>query len=277
MYALDLTASGIMLQGRSRNPKDPTMIKDTVGMYYYFCDDESEYNASVCKVERDYSQGMYGTPSQLDAVVMDGAKSREERTTVSTCYVEGLGGPSTEIYLTDDFLNELVALEVTERGEFSRIGINQCLFTIYVAGADYDWSVTQSRAEELTPLLDKSFTRLGTYLNYNTLSPVIDYDYVYESSQNTDIIYNGYLDRSRGCYTLNITAHIQKLFNSIRQEDGTYDVTKADDALRTIYVGTEATAPYVFTESVLQGMPTDESGASVAAPIQIDLTYTLVK
>ncbi|MBR1962987.1 MAG: DUF4270 family protein [Alistipes sp.] len=277
MYSLDLTASGIMLQGRSRNPKDPTMIKDTVGMYYYFCDDESKYNASVVKVEHDYSQGMYGSPSELNAVVMDASKSREERTTVSTCYVEGLGGPSTEIYLTDDFLSELVALETTESGEYSRLGINQCLFTIYVAGADYDWNVTQSRAEELTPLLDKSLTRLGSYLNYNTLSPVIDYDYVYENNYNTEVIYNGYLDRSRGCYTLNLTAHIQKLFNSIRQEDGTYDVTKAEDALRTIYIGTEATAPYVFTESVLQGMPTDERGASVAAPIQIDLTYTLVK
>ena len=157
------------------------------------------------------------------------------------------------------------------------MGINQCLLTIYVAGADYDWNVTQSRAEELTPLLNKSFTRLGTYLNYNTLSPVIDYDYVYENTYGTEIIYNGYLDRSRGCYTLNITAHIQKLFNSIRQEDGTYDVSKADEKLRCLYVGTEATEPYAMSESVLQGMAVDESDNSVPAPIQIDLTYTLVK
>jgi hypothetical protein len=175
--------------------------------------------------------------------------------------------------LTDDFLNELVALETTEQGEYSRLGINQCLLTIYVAGADYDWAVTQSRAEQLTPLLNSSFTRLGTYLNYNTLSPIIDYDYVYESSYSTDIIYGGYLDRSRGCYVLNITAHIQKLFNSIRQEDGTYDVSKTDEKLRSLYIGTEATSPYALTESVLQG----EDNGSNDAPIQFDLTYTLVK
>ena len=126
-------------------------------------------------------------------------------------------------------------------------------------------------------MLNKSFTRLGSYLNYNTLSPIIDYDYVYEGSYGTEIIYDGYLDRSRGCYILNVTAHIQKLFNSMRQEDGTYDITKADELLRSLYIGTEATAPYALTESVLQGMTVDAKGDSVSAPIQIDLTYTLVK
>ena len=271
-YELDLSASGIMLQGRSRNPKDPSMIKDTVGMYYYFYDSDSKYNASVNKIEHDYSQGISGA-SLLNNVVMDCTKSREERTRVSTGYVEGLGGPATEIYLTDDLLKELIALETSELGNYSRIGINQCLLTIYVAGADYDWYVTQSRAEQLAPLLNSSFTRLGTYLNYNTLSPIIDYDYVYESTYSTEINYNGYLDRSRGCYILNITAHIQKVLNSIRQEDGTYDVTKVDEKMRSLFIGTEATSPYALTESVLQG----EDNGNNAAPIQIDLTYTLVK
>ena len=273
MYELDLSASGMMLQGRSRNPKDPVMIQDTVGMYYYFYDKESQCNTSVNKVEHDFSQGLTGGVSELGKIEIDGSKTREERTRVSTCYVEGLGGPATEIYFTDDFLNELVALETTEQGNYSRMGINQCLLTIYVAGADYDWYVTQSRAEQLTPLLNSSFTRLGTYLNYNTLSPIIDYDYVYEQTYGSEGNYNGYLDRSRGCYILNITAHIQKLFNSIRQEDGSYDVTKADEKMRSLIIGTEAVSPFALSESVLQG----EDDGSNAAPIQFDLTYTLVK
>ena len=271
-YELDLSASGVMLQGRSRNPKDPSMIQDTVGMYYYFYDSESTFNTSVNKVEHDYSQGLTGA-SLLNSIEMGNSKSREERTRVSTGYVEGLGGPATEIYLTDDFLKELVALETTEQGEYSRLGINQCLLTIYVDGADYDWFVTQSRAEQLTPMLNSSFIRLGTYLNYNTLSPIIDYDYVYENTYNTETVYNGYLDRSRGCYILNITAHIQKVFNSMRKEDGTYDVSKADEKMRSLYIGTEATSPYALNESILQG----EDNGSNDAPIQFDLTYTLVK
>ena len=273
MYALDLSASGMMLQGRSRNPKDPSMIKDTVGMYYYFLDDDSEENSTVNKIERDYTQSLSGGAPLLKAEDMDCTKPREERAMVSTCYVEGMAGPATEVYFTDDFLNELLALQTTEQDEFSRIGINQCLFTIYIVGADYDWLVTQGNAVALTPALDNAVNRLGTYLNYNTLSPVIDYDYVYENQYDKEVIYNGYIDRSRGCYTLNITAHIQKLFNSIRQEDGTYDVSKVDEALRVIYIGTDANSPYTFTKSILQGM---DSGENVA-PMQIDLTYTLVK
>jgi hypothetical protein len=273
MYALDLSASGIMLQGRSRNPQDPTMIKDTVGMYYYFLDSDSEHNLSVNSVKHDYNRGLTGGVSELSAFAFDASLPREERTKVSTCYVEGMGGPATEIYLTDDFLAELVALETVESDNYSRMGINQCLLTLYVAGASYDWNITQSRAEELTPMLNNSFARLGTYTNYATLAPVLDYDYVYESQHDTEGIYNGYLDRSRGCYVLNITAHIQRLFNSMRTEDGGYDISKVNEGLRTMYIGAEATSPYSLTESVFQG----QDDGSNEAPIQIDLTYTLIK
>ena len=277
IYALDFTASGIMLQGRSRNPQDPTMIKDTVGMFYYFLDKESKYNASVNKVDHDYSKSLSGGPSLLNSVAMDGTLSVEERTRVETCYVEGMGGPATEIYFTDDMFDELIELEKASGEEFSKFGINQCLFTIYIEGASYDWEVTQSRVDYLTPALDKSFTRLGAYLNYNTLSPVLDYDYVYENTYNTETIYGGFLDRSRGCYVLNITAHMQRLFNyakSVRQEDGSYAFNEEDKNYirRTIYLGTEATSPYSLSECVLQGI-----GNTLEAPIQIDLTYTLVK
>ena len=77
---------------------------------------------------------------------------------------------------------------------------------------------------------------------------------------------------------MNITAYMQGLFNyakSVRQEDGTYAVNENDEGYvkRVIYIGTEATSPYALTESMLQG----EDSGSNAAPLQIDLTYTLVK
>ena len=283
IYEIDLSTSGIMLQGRSRNPHDPTMIKDTVGMYYYFLDTESKYNSSVNKVWRDYSQSLNGGVSEIGKLSVEETTPREERTKVSTCYVEGMGGTATELYFTDDFLSELIALETVEQETYSKMGINQCLLSIYVAGAEYKWEDTQGNVDdEFVSLLNNSFTRLGTYINYNILSPIIDYDYVYESANNTDIIYNGYLDRSRGCYVLNITAHLQKLFNSMRYLDEEtkeykYDVAKADPNMRVLYIGTEATSPYSLSESVLQGMTEGADGSKVSAPIQIDLTYTLIK
>lgn len=280
IYELDLTASGMMLQGRSRNPKDPSMIQDTVGMYYYFKDSDSDYNRSVNRVERDYSQSLSGGDALLNDVVMDCTVPRENRSLVSTCYVEGMGGPSTEIYFTDDMLDELLSLEQSASEGSMKVGINQCLLTIYVKGASYDWETTQNNATILTPLLDNSFVRLGGYTNYNTLSPVFDYDYVYENNNDSESLYGGYLDRSRGCYVMNITAHLQRLFNyakSVRQEDGNYlfDENAQGYVGRSIYIGTEVVAPYSFSETTLQGME-DDMGA-ILAPIQIDLTYTLIK
>ena len=277
MYSLDLSASGVILQGRSRNPKDPSMIQDTVGMNYYFYDGNSKYNASVNKVVRNYEESLSGGASLLNDVVMDDSKSREERTQVSTCYVEGMGGPATEIYITDAMLDELLNIEKEAENGYAKVGINQCLMTMYVDGADYSWETTQGNAVVLTPLLDKSFTRIGAYLNYKSLSPITDYNYVYESTYDEETIYGGYLDRSRGCYVMNITAHIQHLYNyakSVRQEDGSYafDENDSNYIKRVIYLGAEAVSPYSFSESVLQG-----AGAALKAPIQIDLTYTLIK
>lgn len=282
MYATTLDASGLMLRGRNRNPKDPTLIKDTVGMYYYFYDEYTEHNLSVNKIERDLSQGRTTSPALLSSVEMDPKKNIEERTKVSTCYVEGLGGPMIELSFTDDWLNEVIALEEQSDDTYTKIGINQCLLTMYVAGADYDWQVTQGNATVLVPLLDESFTRLGSYLEYVTLSPILDYDYAYEKKYDTDLPYNGYLDRSRGCYVFNITAHMQRLVNyakKVKQEDGSYLFNKDDSGYtpRTIYIGTDAYSLYNFETSKIQGMTTGDDDSTVDAPVEIDLTYTLVK
>lgn len=273
MYALDLSASGLILEGRSRNPKDPSMIQDTVGMNYYFLDSESAFNTSVNKVSRDYNKGLSDGVSELGKLELDASLPRAERETVSTCYVEGLGGPAVEIYLTDALLEDVVSL--AKLGDSAaKLGVNQCLMSIYVKDAFYKWEDTQNNASNLIDMLDKSFTRMGAYLNYNTLSPIIDYDYIYEQNYTTESNFGGYLDRSRGCYVMNITAHIQRLLSDMRQNDGTFDISKADERYRTIYIGTEATAPYAFSESILQGMDKDDENQ---APIAIDLTYTLIK
>ena len=282
MYALSLDASGLMLQGRNRNPKDPTMIQDTVGMYYYFYDEYTKHNLSVNKIERDLSQGLTKSPAELYDIEMNPKKKIEERTMVSTCYIEGLGGPMVELTFTDDWLNEVIALGQYDNEEYSKIGINQCLLTMYVEGADYDWLTTQGNAAMLTPLLDKSFKRLGSYLEYVTLSPIIDYNYAYEKQQDKELPYSGYLDRSRGCYVFNITAHMQRLTNyakKVKQEDDSFLFNEKDTGFtpRTIYIGTDAYSLYDFSTSVVQGMTVGEDGAKVDAPLEIDLTYTLVK
>ncbi|MBR3677810.1 MAG: DUF4270 family protein [Alistipes sp.] len=278
MYATKLDASGLMLKGRNRNPLDPTLIQDTIGMYYYFYDEYTKYNLSVNSIKRDYSRGLTQTPV-LNSVVMDEKKSIEERTQVGMCHIEGIGGSVAELTFTDEMLDQLRSLLLNESGKFSKMGINQCLMTLYLDKASYDWSVTQGNYVELTPLLDKAFDRVGTYLYYHTLSPIVDYDYVNEEKYSTELTYGGYIDRSRGCYILNITGYIQRLFRYInetaRQEDGSYKFDRNDPnyAPRTIYIGAKATDLFDFSTVSIQGM---DDGTN-KAPIQIDLTYTLIK
>ena len=278
MYATKLDASGLMLQGRSRNPKEPSMILDTLGMYYYFYDEYTTHNLSATKVERDYSQGRT-TESLLNKVVMDETKTVEERDLVGVCHIEGLGGSMAEITFTNDILDEFCSLLSSEGANYSKMGINQCLMTLYLDKADYDWSVTQGNYVELTPKLEQAFDRVGTYTSYSTVVPILDYDYVYENKYNTELAYNGYLDRSRGCYILNITGYIQRLFRyaneTAKNENGGYDFDKSDTDYtpRTIYIGTKATEQLDFSIVTIQGM---DNGTN-RAPIQLDLTYTLVK
>ena len=164
LYDTRLSASGLSLQGRSRNPKDPTLIKDTVGMYYYFVDGTTTHgNISANSVRHDYTSGLnngvapllasFNMESQDDA----GNKiDRDSRTRTTLCYIEGVAGPVTELYFTDDFIDELKNLIKDEEGDFTLAGINQCLIYFYVTKADYDWMTTQANAATLTPYLNSS-------------------------------------------------------------------------------------------------------------------------
>ena len=277
MYATKLDASGLVLKGRNRNPQDPTLIKDTIGMYYYFYDEYTKYNLSVNRVERDYSHGINGA-SALNSVVMDEKKSIEERNLVHLCHIEAIGGSVAELTFTDQMLDELLKL-LSEEEAYSKMGVNQCLMTLYLDKASYDWDITQGNYVELASMLDDAFDRVGTYLYYHTLSPIVDYDYVNEEKYGTELTYGGYLDRSRACYILNITGYMQRLFRYInetaRQEDGSYKFDKNDPnyAPRTIYIGAKASDPFDFSTVSIQGMDNGNN----KAPIQIDLTYTLIK
>lgn len=286
MFNAKLSGSGLYLEGRTRNPDDPTLIKDTVGMSYYFNYLYIDDNMSVNKIEHDLSTatvpftgGKTVGEIAMDAFDASGNKIlRENRTKVETCYIEGMAGALTELHFTDDFIDELRAISEEEES-YTLVGINQCLIYFYLTGADYDWNVTQGNAALITPKLDASIGRLGMYTNFNSLTNIVDYDYVYEQTYSTTVNYDGNLNRSRACYMMNITGYMQRLLNYVRTlekgADGKYmfDENAADYVPRTIYIGPEAVSPYTFKRSIFQGMEGTENNA----PIHVELTYTLFK
>ncbi len=292
IYSFELGASGLQLQGRNRNPNDPTLIKDTIGANYYFYDStvdgytddygnvvegiEGVTNSSVSKITHDFTGSML---ENIKFAAYDEAGNKlpnSARDEVSTCFVEGMAGVTTEIYFTDEFLTELKNasyLDPNNKDEDSKyraVGINQCSMYLYISGADYDWQKNMDNAHLLTPLMNNCITRLGSYTSYSKLQCIVDYDPEYETAYSTTLAYGGNLSRSRGCYQMDITGFMQRLYNYVNSLD---DLSKYDETVtpRTIYLGPEAISPFTFERTEFQGT------AGTAAPIHLELTYTLIK
>ncbi len=275
LFATDLTASGLVLQGRNRNPKDPTLIQDTVGMSYYFSTDYTTIgNLSANRIRHDYTKGMTNGTASLLAGKAD---QTDKSVDCELGYIEGVAGPVLELTFTDDFIERL--RKTTRSGEFgevedfSRMAVNRCLLHLYIEGSDYDWDKTQGNAATIAPLLDKSLDRLGAYTSYKGFENIADYDYVYEYNYSTDLEYDGYLNRSRACYTLNISSYMQQLYNyasSLAEGADIDDSANAGYVSRTIYIAPEATNAFALDRTVLQTTTGD-------APLHMELTYTLFK
>ena len=127
-------------------------------------------------------------------------------------------------------------------------------------------------------------SRLGLYTNYKKLSGITDYAYAYEKTYSTTLTYGGYINRSRGCYVMDITGHVQSMWNYYQEaveelgENAPWEEIAERIKTRTMYMGPEAYGLYTQNYSVMQGMtPSDGSLTKEDAPIKIDIAYTLVK
>ena len=286
MYATDLSASGLHLYARNRNPEEPRLIKDTLNIDYLFYDTRvvTAGNQSINYVKHDYSGSLLEALNDIDDTKrQDGddllvwrENNRRNHVESASVYVEGMGGAVTELHFTDDFLRELRNISAGEG--FSLASVNQALMYIYLEGSDYDWA---NVTPELTPLLDSSLPRLGLYTSLETLSSVPDYNYYYEATYGTSLNYDGYLKRSLGCYVLDISSYIQRLKNYVdalnpeADDNFGYEFKNADDnsISRTLYIAPEAYSLYSLQRSKLQGMEDALNNAS----IRLELTYTMIK
>ena len=291
IYGTSLEASGLSVYARNRMKDDPTLIKDTIGMVYYFYESGSEYgNVSVNAIRHDYSRAT--SPQKFD--IGNAVETNDDRPLSSQVYVAGMGGVVTEFTFTREFFDALeeeikAGNEYVDPGNikdevFTTLAVSQARLSIYFDGSNYDWQ-NLNNVVHLIEQMNASQTRLGLYTDFKTLAGIADYAYAYEQSYNTTLSYGGYVNRSRGCYQMDITAYVQGLWNSYlkaKKEAGGKDADWEDfkDKIknRTIYLGPEAYSLYTQAYSVLQGMtPIDGSLTKEMVPIKIDLAYNLVK
>lgn len=286
MYKVDFSATGIYLLGRNRNPEEPRLIKDTTYMYYYFYDKYAKVgNYSINSVKHDFT----GTPLENLTLTDDKDKSAEEnrlsRSESTVGYISGMGGPMLEIYFSDDFLAEL--RNISAEDDFSKTAINQAMMSVYLEGSNYDWLEIQP--DVITPLLDKSILRMGLYTDFDSLTPIPDYNFTYEKTYDTALAFGGLLNRSRASYVMDISGYVQCLKNYVdflnEDNEAGFDYeaeyekeenkTKSGKYIpRTIYLAPEAYDLYTFKHSRVWGM---EDAALQNASIKINLSYTMIK
>lgn len=296
IYQLDLTQSGMVLFGRNRVEEDPTLIRDTTTSLYYFYD---EYTAggkvSINTFERDYSQSL------LAGLKFD--EEDEERSETTLCHVEGMAGVVTEIEITKSFFEQIeriledanaeqAAAGLDTRFDWRSLAVNQATLTIYDQEMAYEWATDPNEDEYVLPdwdftpsvgMIDRMDTylpRLGIYTSYKDLKAIPDYAYAYEASYGTVLAYGGYMNRSRGCYTMDISMYVQELWNKYRELRELSPGAGTDELVgelgaeaRTIYLAPEAYGVNDFRVMSGQGM----EGGGNKAPMKLDLTYTLIK
>lgn len=289
IFATELTYSGLSVYGRNRVKDDPSLIKDTIGMVYYFYEDGAEFgNVSVNNVKHGYEEATIARRINIEEA-RETAENRPENPLV---YVEGMGGVVTEMTFSPEFFAELEA-EITKGNadgkNFKTLAFSQVRMSIYFNDSDYEWEkIADGTAGDILRMTDQMNAypaRLGMYTNYKTLTPISDYAYIYEQNYGSSVTlaYNGKINRSRGCYVMDITGYMQQLWNSYMEAkaDAGGEVANIDwDKVknRSVYIGPEAYGLYTTSFGVLQGMPTQAGTAEPNnAPIRFSMAYNLIK
>ena len=289
IFATELTYSGLSVYGRNRVKDDPSLIKDTIGMVYYFYKDGAEFgNVSVNNVKHDYEEATIARRINIEEA-RETAENRPENPLV---YVEGMGGVVTEMTFSPKFFAELeaeIAKGNADGKNFKTLAFSQVRMSIYFNDSDYEWEkIADGTAGDILRMTDQMNaypTRLGMYTNYKTLTPISDYAYIYEQNYGSSVTlaYNGKINRSRGCYVMDITGYMQQLWNSYMEAkaDAGGEVANIDwDKVknRSVYIGPEAYSLYTTSFGVLQGMPTQAGTAEPNnAPIRFSMAYNLIK
>ena len=279
MFATELENTALLLFSRSRYEEDPTIIRDSTYMIYNLYLDPSQYgvkagNVSINSVRHNYE----GTA--IDAALT-------EDLDVDVCYVEGMGGVVTEVSFTDECIQSLADI-VLDAGD-ATVSVNQALVHFYLdgvypAGSNYDY--LQLNPITLTPLLDDAMVRMGIYVDYEGRIAVADYNYSVEAQYT--LPYGGYMNRSLACYVMDVSTYVQTLMLEAARsanEDGVVDFARFREdysegsslvTLRRFYLGPEAYSMYDFRRQMLEGMSGDVAGGTQAAPMKLELTYTII-
>ena len=282
MFMTDLNSTAMVLYARDRYEEDPTIIRDTAQMVYNFYLDPAEHNIEAGNVSINRVLHNYDNAAFTEADI-DESLSVAERPEVCVGYVDGMGGVVTEVWFTDEFIQSLADIALSEKD--ARVSVNQARMTIYLEGADYDHAFDPIGMGDV---MNSAMERVGLYAKYGMLLGILDYPFGSESSNTLN--YDGYLNRSLATYSVDISMLIQSLMAAAQanvDENGKVKLDRFSDnytpanesmvGYRRFYIGPDAAARFGFDRQAIYGMDGEINGERSSAPITLDMTYTIVR
>lgn len=258
IYRTETSYTGLELWLRDHDSIDNNLILDTiVASYACYAKDAKMGNIAANMVYHDYEGSLVADLGVNDTLASDPVQR--------TIYVEGMGGVMGYVKVTDQFVEKLAELgDEAKNGGYSTVSINQAMayFPLTVNVKD------PAERPAAIPFLDAAPTRLGMYTAFASLTGIPDYDYEYEESLSNygdqyKLPYGGELNRSRGCYAMDVTAYVQRMWSEYQRADGNLDEVK----YRSIFVAPAADDMFTLGQVALQGNDA----------IEIVLTYTLMR
>ena len=217
--------------------EDPKLVEDQIMRAFSITNSTSySHQRAVTAVEHDYSAMVGGASININVP----ADQPLENPT-SEGYIQGFMGVTTTLEFGEEFVESLRAL----CPEGKSIFINQAKMYVNLASDDYT-------------LYDIAPARVGTYLNYATLEAVADYAYLYETSYEVELAYGGYLNRTFGYYTMDLSLYLQEL---LHDEEGKVS--------RRITLGMDA---YDYVKEAMVKLATTGAEKNV----KFDITYTII-
>ena len=258
IYRTETSYTGLELWLRDHDSIDNNLILDTVvASYACYAEKAKAGNIAANMVYHDYEGSLVADLGVNDTLASDPVQR--------TIYVEGMGGVMGYVKVTDQFVEKLAELgDEAKNGGYSTVSINQAMayFPLTVNVKD------PAERPAAIPFLDAAPTRLGMYTAFASLTGIPDYDYEYEESLSNygdqyKLPYGGELNRSRGCYAMDVTAYIQRMWSEYQRADGNLDEVK----YRSIFVAPAADDMFTLGQVALQGNDA----------IEIVLTYTLMR
>lgn len=229
--------SYLILYGHDYEIDKPELAVDQIMRAFSITNSTSySHQRAVTAVEHDYSAMVGGASININVP----ADQPLENPT-SEGYIQGFMGVTTTLEFGEEFVESLRAL----CPEGKSIFINQAKMYVNLASDDYT-------------LYDIAPARVGTYLNYATLESVPDYAYLYETTYEVELAYGGYLNRTFGYYTMDLSLYLQEL---LHDEEGKVS--------RRITLGMDA---YDYVKEAMVKLATKGTEKSV----KFDITYTLI-